>query len=55
MTKIRNISDHVIIIHYTTLGSGEAMPVLDEGLLESEDVQALIAAGDIEVIRDDSH
>jgi hypothetical protein len=55
LIKIHNISDQPVIIKYMTLGSGQEMPVLDESLLESVDVQTLLAAGEIEVIRDDAH
>ena len=50
MTKIRNVSDRTVIIHYMTLPPGAEMPVIDDKLLESADVKALLAKGDIEVI-----
>jgi hypothetical protein len=55
MTKIRNITDHPVIIRSMTLPPGDEMPVIDEGLLESAEVKTLIDAGDIEIISADSH
>jgi hypothetical protein len=50
LNKIRNVSDRVIIINHMTLGRGEEMPVINEDLLESTEVKALLAKRDIEVI-----
>lgn len=52
MTKIRNISDHPVIINYATLAPGGEMPVIDEDLLESVDVNTLLDRGEIEVIKE---
>jgi hypothetical protein len=51
LNKIRNVSDRIIIINQMTLGRGAEMPVINEELLESAEVKALLASGDIEVIR----
>jgi hypothetical protein len=53
MIKIRNVRDRPVIINYMTLSPGEEMPVIDENLLDSADVKALLAKGDIEVIPGD--
>jgi hypothetical protein len=50
LKKIRNISDHPVIIRYSTLSPGEEMPAIDEGLLDSDDVKTLLETGEIEVI-----
>jgi hypothetical protein len=54
MPKIRNTTDRAVVIRSMTLGPGEEMPVLDEGLLESPEVATLINAGEIEVVNTDS-
>lgn len=50
MNKIRNISDRIIIINQMTLSPKAEMPVINEDLLESAEVKALLANKDIEVI-----
>lgn len=50
LRKIRNVSDRPVIIQSMTLSPAEEMPVLDEGILESAEVETLLAAGEIEII-----
>jgi len=50
LNKIRNVSNRLIIIDKITLPPGGETPLINEDLLESAEVKALLANRDIEVI-----
>jgi hypothetical protein len=50
LKRIHNLSDELVVINFMTVPPQQEMLVIDEDVLESDDVKALLKAGKIVVI-----